>query len=78
MADDPKHKPRGWSQSDRTELDEFLAERRFQDLLRARRKRVIDGVKGWAGWITVIAAALTIVGNGAISIWKHFTAFLGR
>ena len=78
MAENQKPKPRGWSQSDRTELDEFLAERRFRDLLRARRRRIIDGVKGWAGWITVIAAALTIIGSGAASLWKQFTTFLGR
>jgi hypothetical protein len=68
---DEKSKPGAFSDSDRAELDELLSERRFQDLLKARRKRIIDAIKGWAGWITAVAAAVTLISSNASAAWKQ-------
>jgi hypothetical protein len=72
-----KQKPPVFSESDRQELDEFLSERRFQELLKARRKRIIDAVKGWAGWITAVAAAVTLITSNASAAWKQLMKIFG-
>lgn len=72
-----KQKPPTFSESDRAELDELLSERRFQDLLKARRKRIIEAVKGWAGWLTAVAAAVTLITSNASAAWKQLMKLFG-
>jgi hypothetical protein len=70
VADKKEQRP-AFTESDKAELDELLTERRFQDLLRARRKRIIEAIKGWAGWITAVAAAVTLITSNAAAAWKQ-------
>lgn len=73
----PKEK-QGFTESDKAELDELLEERRFDDLLKARRKKRIDAVRGWASLVVLLIAVVTQVGGLVVSAWEQIRTWVSR
>lgn len=83
MADKQEPRPK-FSESDRAELDEFLHERKFKEQLDAyhakladRRKRRVESVRGWASLVVTIAAAVTLVADKLVALWKWLLSLAG-
>ena len=73
-SDDVSDDKPQWTESDRSELDEFLAERKFRDLLAARRKRRMESVRGWASLIVLIFAVGSQIGGAVAWAWQQIVS----
>jgi hypothetical protein len=69
----PQKKPPGddFSESDRRQLDDLLAEREFERRLRERRSAMWAGVKTAAQWVTAVGLVLTWAKDALVWVWQR-------
>jgi hypothetical protein len=73
-----------FSESDKGELDAIISDREREKVIAAflserseRRKRKVEAVRGWASLFITIAAAVTLLSDKLIALWKWLLALAG-
>ena len=75
MAD---KKPPGFSESDRTKLDEMLADAAFEKRLEERSKKRREEVRAWVTWVSSILLLGNLLKEPLRDLWKAFLSWLGQ